>query len=162
MRKAMLFILGAIGIALSLMDPVAAAGPVERPALPPVRGKAVGIVELAERGNARAQAQLAFMYQTGRGMPQHYVGAVYWYRRAAEQGYGHAQFMLGLMYDKGQGVPQDGVEAYKWVNLAASRATGKDREYKLRIRDAIGNKMSFANLYLAQQLAIEWYPKRER
>ena len=40
----------------------------------------------AERGNARAQAMLGFMYATGQGVPQAYDAAVYWYRLAAEQG----------------------------------------------------------------------------
>ena len=40
----------------------------------------------AERGNARAQAYLGFMYQYGRGVPQNHALAVYWYRRGAEQG----------------------------------------------------------------------------
>src|SRR3989442_4142880 len=35
----------------------------------------------AERGVPRAQAYLGFMYQYGRGVPQSYVLAIYWYRR---------------------------------------------------------------------------------
>src|SRR4051812_11291637 len=57
----------------------------------------------AERGDARAQAQLGFMYQYGRGVPQNYTLAYYWYRRGAEQGNALAQHLLGLLYDKGQG-----------------------------------------------------------
>src|SRR5436190_89785 len=44
------------------------------------------IAPAAERGNPRAQAFLGFMYQYGRGVPQNYALATYWYRRAAEQG----------------------------------------------------------------------------
>src|SRR6266511_426204 len=64
----------------------------------------------AEAGNARAQTHLGFMYSTGRGVPQNYIMAVYWYRRAAEQGEPSAQYMLGLLYDKGQGTPQNYIE----------------------------------------------------
>ena len=61
----------------------------------------------AERGDARAQGYLGFMYQYGRGVPQSYPLALYWYRRGAEQGDPAAQHLLGLMYDKGHGVDRD-------------------------------------------------------
>src|SRR5437588_113359 len=63
----------------------------------------------AERGDARAQGHLGFMYQYGRGVPQSYALALYWYRRGAEQMLGGriAQHLLGLMYDKGMGIPTD-------------------------------------------------------
>ena len=80
------------------------------------------LMPLAERGNARAQSMLGFMYATGQGVPQSYDAASYWYRLAAEQGDITAQYLLGLAYDKGQGVPLDEVAAYKWLNLAASPA----------------------------------------
>src|SRR5213083_2974456 len=70
----------------------------------------------AERGNARAQAILGFMYEHGRGEP-------------------HGQHFLGLLYDKGRGVPQDYIEAYKWLNLAAARAGRRDRDYYIRMRN---------------------------
>jgi uncharacterized protein len=37
---------------------------------------------LAEQGNADAQFNLGVMYSKGRGVPQDYVEAVNWYRRA--------------------------------------------------------------------------------
>ena len=116
------------------------------------------IVPLAEGGDARAQALLAYMLANGRGVPQSYVEAAYWYRRAGEQGHPTAQYMLGLMYDKGQGLPQDYVLAYKWLNLAVSRANGRERQEWVLIRDAIASKLSLAELTVAQRLAIEWRP----
>jgi TPR repeat protein len=110
----------------------------------------------AHRGNAIAQTYLGFLYQTGRGVPQHRLGAASWYQRAAEQGNPVAQYNLGLLYDKGQGVPQNYVLAHKWVNLAASRSRGSEREYYTRIRDAIQSKMSNDQLETAQWLAHEW------
>ncbi|MDC0081586.1 hypothetical protein OAI34_04220 [Emcibacteraceae bacterium] len=41
---------------------------------------------LAEQGVARAQANLGFMYENGRGVPEDDVEAVKWYRLAADQG----------------------------------------------------------------------------
>jgi TPR repeat protein len=117
---------------------------------------------LAAAGYARAQALLAFLYEYGRGVPQDYVSAAAWYTRAAEQGEPAAQYSLGLMYDKGRGVPQDAVLAHKWLNLAAARAGRRERDAYTRLRDAVATKMSSAQIALAQQLAGEWTPKRER
>ena len=72
------------------------------------------------------------MYAFGIGVPQDYVEAVAWYRKAADGGYGLSQFMLGAMYDQGKGVPQDNEMAYMWFNLAASRSTGEDRDRAAR------------------------------
>ena len=118
------------------------------------------IVPAAERGDARAQAYLGFMYQYGRGVPQSYRLAIYWYRRGAEQGNPTAQHLLGLMYDKGHGVRQDGIIAHKWLNLAAARTTKQRyREYFLRLRDAEATKMTQAQIIAAQRLAVDWFPK---
>jgi TPR repeat protein len=116
------------------------------------------IVPLAERGNARAQSLLGYMFANGRGVPQNYVESAYWYRSASEQGDATGQYMLGLMYDKGHGVPQDYVLAYKWLNLAVGRARGRERDAWVRIRDAVATKLSVAELTVAQRLALEWQP----
>lgn len=116
----------------------------------------------AERGDARAQGYLGFMYQYGRGVPQNYGLAIYWYRRASEQGNPVAQHLLGLMYDKGMGVPTDHVAAYVWLNLAAARTKGVEHEDNVRLRDAVASKMSLGQLADGQYLARLWVPKRER
>ena len=36
------------------------------------------IIRLAERGNARAQARLGFLYEYGRGLPQDFALAAMW------------------------------------------------------------------------------------
>jgi TPR repeat protein len=116
----------------------------------------------AERGDARAQAQLGFMYANGRGVPQNYALAIYWYRRGAEQGNPAAQHLLGLMYDKGHGVPTDHVLAHMWLNLAAARTKGPAHEDNVRLRDAVANKLSLGQLSDARYLAGLWFPKPER
>ena len=116
----------------------------------------------AERGDARAQGYLGFMYQYGRGVPQSYALALYWYRRGAEQGNPAAQHLLGLMYDKGMGIPNDHVAAHIWLNLAAARTKGAEHEDNVRLRDAVANKMSLGQLADAQYLASLWVPKPER
>ena len=121
---------------------------------------AVILGPLAERGVAKAQSYLGFMYANGRGVPQSYVEAARWFCRAAVQDEASAQYMLGLQYDKGQGVSENRIEAHKWLNLAAAHAPRRDREDWARIRDAVGSKMSLAQLAEARRRAIEWRPWR--
>jgi uncharacterized protein len=115
------------------------------------------LLPLAQHGNAQAQTYVAFMFANGRGLPQNYVAAARWYRAASEQGVPVAQFMLGLAYDKGHGVPQDYVLAYKWLNVATARATPREREYWVRIRDAVASKLNLIDRTAGQDLASEWF-----
>ena len=116
---------------------------------------------LAQRGNARAQAMLGFMYANGRGVPQSYDVAVDWYLQSAEHGDPTGQYLLGLMYDKGFGVTPDVILAHKWLNLAAAHAPRQNRENVLRLRDALASKMTRAQLDLAQRLAVDFVPSRQ-
>ena len=97
------------------------------------------------------------MYAKGRGVPQDDAEAAAWYRRAAEQGDADAQFGLGAMYAEGRGVPQDDPEAHTWLNLAASRLTGELRERAVTARDAVAERMTFADRSKAQRRAREWH-----
>jgi TPR repeat protein len=110
----------------------------------------------AERGNARAQGMVGFMYATGQGLPQAYDAASYWYRLSAEQGDPTSQYLLGLAYDKGQGVPQDDVAAYKWLNLATAHAPKKNRENFAKLRNALASKMSRGQIAAGQWHALRW------
>jgi TPR repeat protein len=84
---------------------------------------------LAEKGDAKAQSALAFMYINGEGVPHDKAEAEKWYRKAAEQGYAPAQSALGFMYDSGDGVPQDYAEAEKWYRKAAERGDAFGQAY---------------------------------
>jgi len=108
---------------------------------------------------AKADALLGFKYEHGLGVPQSLEIAADLYLRAAEQGDPTGQYYLGLMYDKGLGVWQDGILAYKWLNLAAARAPARYREQYLRIRDAAASKLTPDQIYMGQELAIQWVPK---
>lgn len=110
----------------------------------------------ATRGNARAQALLGFMYANGQGVPQAYDAATYWYRLSAEQGDPTGQYLLGLSYDKGHGVPLDDITAYTWLNLATAGASKRNREYFLRLRDAVASKMTKGEILEGQRRALEW------
>jgi TPR repeat protein len=110
----------------------------------------------AQHGNARAQALLGFMFANGQGVPQAYDAATYWYRLSAEQGNVTAQYLLGLMYDKGHGVPLDEITAYTWLNLATAGAPKRNREYYLRLRDAVASKMTHSQIIEGQRRSLEW------
>jgi TPR repeat protein len=114
------------------------------------------------REHVLSSTNLGFMYETGRGVPQNYVAAAQWYFVAAQGGEPTAQFRLGLLYDKGHGVPQDFVEAHKWLNLAVAQAPSHDRDYWLRIRDAVAFKMSTTEIAEAQRRALLWRPLMAR
>jgi len=138
----------------------AAANPLARADAAYARGdylRAVNILTpLAFAGDARAQALLGFMFEHGFGAPQVYDSAAGFYGQAAMRGNPFGQAMFGLMYDKGHGVPQDFVLAYKWLNLAAGRARKGERDYFLRLRDAVASKMSPAQIAEGQRLAMAW------
>ncbi len=110
----------------------------------------------AHRGNARAQAQLGFMYENGFGVPQNYAAAADLYQSAAAQGDAFAQSRLGLSYDKGHGVPQNVILSYKWLDLAAAKAAKRERNFYLRLRDAVASKMTSDQIAEGQRLALIW------
>jgi hypothetical protein len=126
------------------------------------RGDYIAVVNvltpLALRGDANAQAFLGFMYENGFGAPQAYDAAADLYVQAAIRGNPFGQAMLGLMYDKGHGVPQDFILAYKWLDLGAAHAPKRQREYYLRLRNAVAIKMSPAQIAVGQRLALLWAP----
>jgi len=75
----------------------------------------------ATDGNAEAQCMLGDSYDEGKGVPQDYTQAAFWWRKAAEQGDADAQYNLGASYDYGQGVPQDYAQAALWYRKAAEQ-----------------------------------------
>jgi hypothetical protein len=107
-----------------------------------------------------AQEWLGKMYYLGNGVPQDYVEAAKWYRKAAEQGHAESQLLLGTMYFTGQGVAQDYVTAHMWFNLASAGLTGKTRETAVGFRDQTASKMTPRQVAEAQRLAREWRPKQ--
>ena len=84
---------------------------------------------LAAQGNAKAQCNLGFMYESGQGVVEDHKEAVRLYRLAAAQGYAIAQSFLGNMYEHGRGVVQDHKEAVKWYRLAAAQGNASAQYY---------------------------------
>jgi TPR repeat protein len=61
-----------------------------------------------------------------------------------------------LIYDKGHGVPQNAVLSYKWLDLAAAHASGRQRDYYIRLRNAVASKMSSEQIIEGQRRALAW------
>jgi TPR repeat protein/transglutaminase-like putative cysteine protease len=74
---------------------------------------------LAEKGHARAQYLLGWMYEHGLEVATDHREAARWYRLAAEQGDTFSQAQLGWFYEKGLGVARDDALAAQWYGKAA-------------------------------------------
>ena len=79
------------------------------------------IKKKAMQGDARAQSNLGFLYDNGKGVEQNHAKAAKWFRLAADKGYAKAQFNLGVLYYKGAGVKQNHTEAAECFRLAAEQ-----------------------------------------
>ena len=82
-------ILAALMLALSMLGPAQAASlgtGIAAYSHQNFNAAAAIFLPLGLKGDARAQSYLGYMYSTGRGVPQNYAAAAYWYRRAADQG----------------------------------------------------------------------------
>lgn len=79
------------------------------------------ILSQAERGDVKAQRQLAERYSKGDGIPKDDGESAKWYGRAAEQGCVNAQVHLGVIYVEGRGVTQNYAEAANWFKRAAEQ-----------------------------------------
>ena len=76
-------------------------------ALPRSRRGGALVRMAAEQGNARAQYNLGYAYDKGKGVVKDQREAVRWYRMAAKQGDADAQFNLGCIRQLGEGVTKD-------------------------------------------------------
>src|ERR1700686_5757150 len=79
------------------------------------------LVSAQPADDPQAQFNRGTDYWYGDGVPQDYVEAANWYRKAAERGYAEAQYRLGQMLAIGQGIPQDDAGAANWYRKAAEQ-----------------------------------------
>jgi TPR repeat protein len=77
----------------------------------------------ALQSHPNAQNNLGVLYARGTGVPQDYVQATKWFRRAADDGLPGAQFNLARLYTIGYGVQQSDAEAAKWFRRAAEHGS---------------------------------------
>lgn len=77
--------------------------------------------QLAEKGNAEAQFELALRYIDGQGVEKNEKAAFSWYLKSAKKGYVQAQNNLAACYRDGIGTSQDCKQAIKWFTEAANK-----------------------------------------
>ncbi|GAB5358267.1 hypothetical protein AAMO2058_000443100 [Amorphochlora amoebiformis] len=75
----------------------------------------------AERGDAKAQYNLANCYSKGIGMEKNSRLAVKWYNASAVQGNPEAQNDLALCYQHGRGVDKEEKIAFQWFSKSAAQ-----------------------------------------
>jgi len=95
--------------------------------------------ELADKGDVRAQRNLAIFYYNGKGVKQDFSEALKWFNKAdnteylivkekADKGNVVAQYELYFFYKDGKGVKQDNVEAIKWLEKSVEGGYLKAKE----------------------------------
>ena len=113
---------------------------------------------LAEKGGARAQNDLGFMYSIGQGVQQNFKTAAMWYEKSAQQGHTKALINLAGLYMAGRSVPHSIVEAHKFYNLASLLARKNNRRHIAHSRrDEITTRLTAAQLSTARERACQWW-----
>lgn len=80
------------------------------------------VTQMAEQGNALAQAKLGAMYLLGQeGHEKDEKKAAEWMLKAANQGFLEAQVIMAAMYDRGLGIEMDVHKATAWYEKAATQ-----------------------------------------
>ncbi len=104
---------------------------------------------LAEQGDGEAQASLAEMYFTGRGIDQDQEAAIEWFRRAADGGHVASQVHLGMISAQMQNFELSA----KWFRMAAEAgdAGGMTNLAALYLR-GLGVEQNAAR-------ALDWFAK---
>ena len=75
----------------------------------------------AERGYAKAQSELGYMYSNGEGVPRDMKKAFDLYMQAAVQGLAMAQYNVGFFCYLGEGVDKDVNQSFIWFKKSADQ-----------------------------------------
>ena len=107
---------------------------------------------LAEQGNAKAQASLAYLYREGRGVRRDSETAAHWYYRAAVRGEPTAQSFLCAMHLHGDGVQRNLELALMWceLSIAGGETSG------IWHREQVLNRMTTQQRHSAWRLVVKW------
>jgi hypothetical protein len=109
----------------------------------------------AKNGNAKAQYEIASMFERGNGVQQSALKAFKWYKKAAKQGHNKAVFKVGLSCLKGTGTKKNYRKALKWFKTAGNKGN-------VRAFYSLGSM--FENGQGVEKdlnLALEWYIKAD-
>lgn len=75
----------------------------------------------ADRGDTKAQGQLAMLYFEGKGVPEDHHKAAEWMQKSAEGGLPGSQYLLAWFYYTGTGIPQDYGKAFEWAQKSMEK-----------------------------------------
>lgn len=107
----------------------------------------------ADQGNARAQENVGWFYEHGRGVKQDYAEAMTWYRKAASQGNFKAEGSIGWFYQQGLGVSQNYTEAMSWYRKAAEHGNfAAETSIGWLYQNGLGATRNYSE-------ALTWYQK---
>ncbi|MDE5787552.1 MAG: sel1 repeat family protein [Bacteroidaceae bacterium] len=82
----------------------------------------LGLLELAQKGDASAQQRLGVNLADGIGVPENEKAGYEWIKKSADQGYTPAQYGMGICYQYGYGgVKKDTKEAFEYYLKAANK-----------------------------------------
>lgn len=84
-------------------------------------GYSQALVDMANAGDADAQAYLGMCYEQGNGVQQNEQSALYWYEKAAAKGHAYAQAYAAMMYLQGKGTEIDEKKAFQLAQSAANQ-----------------------------------------
>lgn len=107
----------------------------------------------ADKGDAKAQCNLAICYSIGQGVPKSSAESVKWYRKAAELGNAQAQYNLGVCYMLGEVVAKNQYEAVKLYQKAATQGYAR-AQYDLGVCFEKGKGIA-----QNKNEAVKWYNK---
>lgn len=81
------------------------------------------LIAAATDGDANAQNDLGYRYESGEGVEQDHSLAHKWHTKAAEQGHADSLLQLGRLYYFGIGVNQNATTALRWYEQSADRGS---------------------------------------
>ncbi len=93
--------------------------PTLQPSVQPASSEIERLIQVAEAGDASAQAELGLRYLRGRDVSNDPKRALNWSLKAARQGNAEAQSNVGFMYITGSGTQKNEIEAARWWQEAA-------------------------------------------
>ena len=111
--------------------------------------------DVANKGTARTQYSLGYVYWHGAGLGRDRKKAVKWFRKAAEQGHYKAQFCLGVAYEFGMGLEKDMKEALTWYHKSADLGYS---EAQYQLGEAYWHVHKYG-LDEDRKEAVKWYRK---
>lgn len=117
-------------------------------------------IDLAERGDAKAQTALGFLYLIGLWLDQDDHKAFNWFEAAALQGVPQAQYYLGTMFLKGRGIAANAPAAYFWCELALAQGLGAERPLAHSCGDEAARSMSPKDVREATLRVKSWNAPR--